>query len=62
MKKTVDDTFDFVVIKEGTQYSSWYPKLDIASCGDTPEEALENLTDAVELYLETLKQEQDLKP
>ncbi|GAI30282.1 unnamed protein product, partial [marine sediment metagenome] len=39
-----------IVTKEGNQYSSWCPDLDIASCGDSPEEAAENLADAVELY------------
>jgi len=48
---------DVVVTKEGNQYSSWCPKLDIASCGDDPEEAVENLGDAVELYLNTLEEE-----
>jgi len=28
-----------VVTKEGNQYSSWSPEFDIASCGDSPEEA-----------------------
>jgi len=48
---------DVVVTKEGNQYSSWCPKLDIASCGDDPEEAVENLRDALELYLNTLEEE-----
>jgi len=48
---------DVVVTKEGNQYSSWCPKLDIASCGDNPEEAVENLGDAVELYLNTLEEQ-----
>ena len=48
---------DIVVTKEGTQYSSWCPQLDIASCGDDPEEAIENLHDALELYLSALEEE-----
>ena len=48
---------EFVVTKEGNQYSSWCPQLDIASCGDSPEEAVKNLSDAVELYLDTLGKE-----
>ena len=48
---------DFVVTKEGNQYSSWCPEFDIASCGDNPEEAVENLGDALELYLKTLEEE-----
>ena len=48
---------DVVVTKEGNQYSSWSPILDIASCGDSPDEAVKNLGDAVELYLNTLEEE-----
>ena len=48
---------DFVITKEGKQYSSWCPELDIASCGDSPEEAVTNLGDAIELYLHTLEEE-----
>jgi predicted RNase H-like HicB family nuclease len=45
---------EFVIRKEDHQYSSWCPDLDIASCGDTPEEAIENLKDAIALYLATI--------
>ena len=48
------------VRKEGTQYASWCPELDVASCGDTMEEACNNLDDAVDLYLDTLLEEGDL--
>ncbi|MFC1908714.1 type II toxin-antitoxin system HicB family antitoxin [Chloroflexota bacterium] len=48
------------VRKEGNQYSSWCPELDVASCGDTMEEACNNLDDAVDLYLDTLLEEEDL--
>ncbi len=48
---------EIVVTKEGNQYSSWCPELDIASCGNSPEEAVKNLGDALELYLDTLEQE-----
>ena len=48
---------EVVVTKEGNQYSSWSPEFDIASCGDSPEEAVKNLGDALELYLNTLKKE-----
>lgn len=48
---------ELVVTKEGKQYSSWCPGLDIASCGDNPEEAVKNLGDALELYLNTLEEE-----
>jgi predicted RNase H-like HicB family nuclease len=52
---------DMVVRREYHQYSSWCPDLDIASCGDTPEEAVKNLGDAVELYLDTLDEEGELE-
>ena len=48
---------EVVVTKEGNQYSSWCPNLDIASCGDSSEEAIKNLSDALELYLNTLEEE-----
>ncbi|HPE64448.1 MAG TPA: type II toxin-antitoxin system HicB family antitoxin [Methanothrix sp.] len=32
------------------------PELEVASCGDTPEEALNNLKEAVELYLENAEE------
>ena len=44
--------FDVVITKEGKKYSSWCPQLDIASAGDTTEEAKKNLKEAIELYLE----------
>jgi predicted RNase H-like HicB family nuclease len=50
-----------VVTQEGKQHSAWCPELDIASCGDTPEEAIKNLGDAVELYLNTLEEEGERK-
>ena len=48
---------EVVVTKEGNQYSSWSPEFDIASCGDSPEEAVKNFGDALELYLNTLEEE-----
>ena len=63
MAKTVDGyiNLEFVIRKEDHQYSSWCPDLDIASCGDTPEEAVKNLSDALELYLDTIEEEGELK-
>lgn len=37
---------------EGDQVVSKCPELGVASCGDTIEEAMSNLREAVELYLE----------
>jgi len=48
---------EVIVTKEGSQYSSWSPEFDIASCGDNPEEAVKNLSDALELYVNTLEEE-----
>jgi len=62
MKKAVGYiAVEIVVTKEGNQYSSWCPELDIASCGNSPEEAVKNLGDALELYLDTLEQEGEQK-
>jgi len=38
--------------QEGKQYVSKCPELGVASCGDTPAEAIDALREAVELYLE----------
>ena len=46
--------------KEKNQYVSWCPELDVASCGDTVEEATSNLRDAIDLYVETLADEKEL--
>ncbi|MBI4231954.1 type II toxin-antitoxin system HicB family antitoxin [Candidatus Peregrinibacteria bacterium] len=40
---------------EGKVYVSKCPELNVASAGDTPSEALGNLKEAVELYLENAK-------
>jgi predicted RNase H-like HicB family nuclease len=47
-----------VITKEGDMYVSLCPELDIASQGKTVEDALDNLKEAVELYLE----DEDAKP
>lgn len=44
--------FSGVVWKEGDMFVALCPELDVASQGGTVEEALENLREAVELYLE----------
>ena len=41
-----------ILQKEGDWYVSLCPELDIASQGRTVEEAVDNLQEAVELYLE----------
>lgn len=42
-----------IVEREGHGYVSLCPELDVASQGDTVEEATANLREAVELFLET---------
>jgi predicted RNase H-like HicB family nuclease len=37
-------------------YVSKCPELGVASCGDTPEDALSNLKEAVELYLDNARE------
>lgn len=44
--------FSATIHKEENCYVSWCPELDIASQGKTVEEAIGNLKEAVELYLE----------
>ncbi|MBI5676166.1 MAG: type II toxin-antitoxin system HicB family antitoxin [Nitrospirae bacterium] len=43
-------SFKYVIYKEGKYYVSQCLNIDIASCGDSIEEAINNLKDAVELY------------
>jgi predicted RNase H-like HicB family nuclease len=51
-------TFEYtaVVWKEGKSYVSKCPELGVASCGDTFEEATNNLKEAVELYIENARE------
>ena len=52
--KTFESTA--VVWSEGKSYVSRFPELGVASCGDTFEEATDNLKEAVELYIENAKE------
>jgi predicted RNase H-like HicB family nuclease len=45
-------TFSAVLWKEDRLQIAWSPELDIASQGKTVEDALNNLREAIELYLE----------
>jgi len=45
--------FTAVIERENDGYISLCPELDIASQGNTVEEAKENLTEAIELFLES---------
>jgi len=42
--------FKYVIYREGKYYVSQCLNIDIASCGDTIEEAISNLKDAIMLY------------
>ena len=44
-------TFKFVVYQEGKYFVSQCLNMDVSSFGDTIDEAVENLKDAVSLYL-----------
>ena len=45
-----------IIWKEGGGYVSKCSELGVASCGDSFEEAIDNLREAVELYLENAKE------
>jgi len=45
--------FTAIIEREGNRYVSLCPELDIASQGNTIEEARENLREALELFFET---------
>ena len=47
-----------IIEREGTGYVSLCPELDVASQGDTVEEARANLQEALELFFETASQEE----
>lgn len=50
--KVCEKIFSAVITKEGKLFSSFCPELGVASQGTTEKEALANLKEAVELYLE----------
>jgi len=57
--------FSAVITREGKYYVAFCPELDIASQGESIEESLENLKEAVLLYLEDEDaevQRQEFKP
>jgi len=46
-------SFTAIIEREGNGYVSLCPELDVASQGDSIEEARKNLIEAIELFLET---------
>ena len=51
MKRTEELTA--IIYREGDGYVSFCPELDIASQGETVEQARSNLVEAIELFFET---------
>jgi predicted RNase H-like HicB family nuclease len=47
-----------IIEREGTGYVSLCPELDIASQGESVEEARDNLREALELFFETASKEE----
>lgn len=47
-----------IIEREGSGYVSFCPELDIASQGDTVQEARENLREALEFFFETASAEE----
>ena len=43
-----------VAEKDGNQFTALCPELDVATCGDTVEEALDMLDDVLQVYIEEL--------
>lgn len=52
----IDFEYTAVIWKEKAGYVSKCPELNVASCGSSLEEAVANLNEAVELYLENAKE------
>ena len=50
-------SFTCLIKKEGGQYASLCVELDVASCGNTEKVAFESLKDAIESYLEFMRDE-----
>ena len=46
--------FTGVAEKDGNQFTALCTELDVATCGDTVDQALDNLGDAIEVYLNAL--------
>lgn len=47
-----------IIEREGSGYVSFCPEIDVASQGDTVQEASQNLREAVELFFETASPEE----
>jgi len=54
----VSQQFTAIIEREGKQYVALCPELDIASQGDSVEEARTNLKEALELFFETASRQE----
>ena len=52
------NSYTAILEKEGNMYVALCPELDVASQGETVEEAIANLKEAVELFLESADPEE----
>lgn len=50
---TVTVSVPLAVWKEGNQFVSFTPALDLSSCGSTEQEAIEKFAEAVAIFIET---------
>ena len=50
-------TFTVQIFKEGKQFVSFNPELEVASCGHTPEEAKDMLRKAIGAFLKAAKRQ-----
>ena len=55
------ENLKYSISKEGKYYVAQYLNVDVSSFGNSKEEALENLQEAVELYFENEKLTSNLK-
>jgi predicted RNase H-like HicB family nuclease len=55
-------SFKYVVYQEGKYYVSQCLNVDVSSFGETAQEAIDNLKEAVELYLENENVDQFYQP
>ena len=49
-------TFTALIWEEDGHYVSKCPEIEVVSAGDSPQEAFENLREAIELWLENIKE------
>jgi predicted RNase H-like HicB family nuclease len=54
--------YSAIIYREDDMYVSLCPEIGTASCGHTIEEALNNLIEATELYLEEFPETKEVQP